>query len=112
MNRIPLELRLSRIREGKLSDPTVYKGLPESIGELTLRSYLEPKLLKDFATYLGMEDDLQKLGAMRYGEAAALIRKLAAIPEQREGALDAMYQLLKPYLLEFKRRSRNEKNKS
>ena len=104
MNRIPLAERFSRIKDGKLSDPTIQDGLLESVVQMPMRIYLGNYRMDDFAKYLGYGENTREAGALTYGEAVAQIHTMWSFPDFRPAAIEAMWILMKPYYIEYKRR--------
>lgn len=111
MNRIGLDSRLARLKGDAPSDPALAKSVLGAVVDVTMRDLLvEDKNLKNFAESMGI--GVEEASAMTYGQVSVLIRDMWRDDARREGAVDALYLMTRPFMAEHKRRELRAKNKS
>ncbi len=111
MNRISLDTRLERLGRNRPSDPEFTARLLEAAADLTVRDLIiKDAVIDDLAEILGV--DSRTAETMTYGQVAVRVHDMwVADGAAREGAVDAMYKLIAPYIFEHERRKLRAKEK-
>ena len=108
MRRISLDDRLSRVAKDRLSDPDVAAYVLGAVVDVPMRAMIRGNgSIDTLAKALGV--NAEDAAAMTYGQVVVRVHDLwHGTGAERERALDALYVLIEPYMLERARRKKSE----
>lgn len=111
MRRISLDDRLSRVAKDRLSDPDVAAYVLDAVIDVPMCAMIKrTNSIETLAKALGV--DTEDTAAMTYGQVVVRVHDLwHGTGVERERALDALYVLIEPFMLERARRKKREANK-